>query len=74
MSTLLSIAVLLLTGLFVSFFIGDRIILSGLMHEKKIEEKTEKEVRQEGAILVEMYTKVEHMEKEIGEIKRKINA
>src|SRR3989338_3012423 len=58
-STILSAIVLLLTGLFVSFFIGDRIILSGLMHEKKIEEKTESEVRAEGALIVEMYKKVE---------------
>lgn len=64
-SVALSAFVLLLTGLFVSFFIGDRIILSGLTHEKKIEEKTESEVRAEGALLVDMYKKLERIEKEI---------
>lgn len=70
-STILSAVVLLLTGLFVSFFIGDRIILSGIMHEKKIEEKTESEVRAEGALLVGMYKKIEQMEKDIAELKKK---
>lgn len=64
-SVALSAFVLLLTGLFVSFFIGDRIILSGLTHEKKIEEKTESEVRAEGALLIDMYKKLERIEKEI---------
>src|SRR3989338_9252294 len=38
-SLIFSVLILLGTGLFVSFFIGDRIIMSGLRHEKKIEEK-----------------------------------
>ena len=61
----------LLTGLFVSFFIGDRIILSGLTHEKKMEEKTESEVRAEGALLLDMHGKLTRLEKEIAEIKDK---
>ncbi len=65
----LSAVVLLATGLFVSFFIGDRIILSGLTHEKKIEEKTESEVRAEGTLLLDMYKKLEHIEKEIATLK-----
>lgn len=70
-SAIISAFILLLTGLFVSFFIGDRIILSGLKHEKKIEEKTEEEVRAEGAILVSVYEKLKKMEKDIEEIKSK---
>ncbi len=65
----LSAVVLLATGLFVSFFIGDRIILSGLTHEKKIEEKTESEVRAEGTILLDMYRKLEHIEGELRALK-----
>ena len=68
-STGLSALVLLLSGLFVSFFIGDRIILSGLTHEKKIEEKTESEVRQEGALLLDIYAKIERMEADVKELK-----
>ncbi len=69
-STGLSALTLLMTGLFVSFFIGDRIILSGLRHEKKIEEKTEAEVRQEGVLLVEIHRKVEKIEKVIASLKK----
>src|SRR3989344_4113589 len=70
-SVVLSAIILLLTGLFVSFFIGDRIILSGLTHEKKIEEKTESEVRAEGALLLNMSDKLRHIEREIEAIKSK---
>lgn len=68
-SLLLSMLVLLATGLFVSFFIGDRIIMSGLKHEKKIEEKTETEVREEEVILVSVNAKLSHLQKELEEIK-----
>jgi hypothetical protein len=39
--------ILLMTGLFVSSFIGERIVISGLKKEKKITDKTEDEVREE---------------------------
>lgn len=71
-STLLSAAALLLTGLFVSFFIGDRIILSGLKHEKKIEEKTETEVREEGVILLDLYQRLERIERELHEVREMV--
>jgi hypothetical protein len=70
-SVVLSALTLLVTGLFVSFFIGDRIILSGLTHEKKVEEKTESEVRAEGMLLVDMYKKIEAIEKDIQALKEK---
>ncbi|MFA6430406.1 MAG: hypothetical protein WC229_02000 [Candidatus Paceibacterota bacterium] len=60
---------LLLTGLFVATMIGDRIILSGLKHEKKVEEKTEVEVRQEEEQIVLLNKKVAQISKDIEEIK-----
>jgi hypothetical protein len=48
-SILSGITVLLMSGLFVSVFIGDSILMSGLRHEKKITEKTEDEVESEKA-------------------------
>lgn len=72
LSTLFSAAALLLTGLFVSFFIGDRIILSGLTHEKKVEEKTEAEVRAEGAILLDIHKTLERLERELHEVREAI--
>lgn len=71
-STVISAVALLLTGLFVSFFIGDRIILSGLKHEKKIEEKTETEVREEGIILLDLYEKLERIERELHEVREEV--
>ncbi len=68
-SLIMSIAVLLGTGLFVSFFIGDRIIMSGLKHEKKVEEKTEAEVREEETMLAAVHQKLDVLGKEISEIK-----
>lgn len=46
-SIIISMIVLLLSGLFVSFFIGHYIIFSGIKQEKKIEEKEEKEIKEE---------------------------
>ena len=68
-SLIISVIVMMITGLFVSFFIGDRIILSGLKNEKKIAEKTEEEVKQEETILIQLALRMERMEKDISAIK-----
>jgi len=62
-------AVLLLTGLFVSFFIGDRILLSGIKRSKKIEEETEEEIQKEELEISEMKRKVNEIHKDIEEMK-----
>jgi len=64
---------LLLTGLFVSFFIGDRIILSGLKHEKSLEEKTEEEVQKEEFEIKDMMRKVSEIHRDIEVIKNAIS-
>ncbi len=61
--------ILLMTGLFVSLLIGDRIIISGLKHEKKIEEKTEAEVQLEEIDIKQMMKKVQEVERLVKEIK-----
>ena len=65
--------VLLLTGLFVSFFIGDRILLSGLKHEKRLEEKTEEEVQKEEFEIKDMIRKVDEIHRDIEEIKSNVS-
>jgi hypothetical protein len=45
LSILIRTTVLLLSGLFVTSFIGNEIIISGLKGEKKLTEKTEEDVR-----------------------------
>lgn len=56
---------LMLTGLMVSVFIGDRIILSGLRHEKKLEERTEELVEEEVVTL-------KHIQQEIRDLRESL--
>jgi len=64
-----ALVLLLLTGLFVSIMIGDRIILSGLKHEKKVEEKTEEEVEHEETEIKLLRNQMTQISKDIEEIK-----
>lgn len=47
MSFLLGTIILLMSGLLVSFFIGDSILMSGFRKEKKLIERAESEIRTE---------------------------
>lgn len=64
-SMVFGILILLLSGLFVSVFIGDSILISGLRHEKKITEKTEGEVAGEKK-------DIEIIEEQINDISKKL--
>lgn len=64
-SFLLGIGVLLVSGLLVSFFIGDSIILSGYRHEKKLVEKAEREVRSEKDVLDDIVVRLERIERQL---------
>ncbi|MFA6295274.1 MAG: hypothetical protein WC666_02515 [Candidatus Paceibacterota bacterium] len=66
---LISTIILLATGLFVSYFIGDTILISGMKGEKKMADKTEKEVREEEIELEQIRATVKEIKKEVGEIK-----
>ncbi|MEK7131002.1 MAG: hypothetical protein AAB924_01380 [Patescibacteria group bacterium] len=68
-SIIASAVILLVSGLFVSFFIGDRIILSGLKQEKKLEEKTKEELESEMNVVNEMKQKIDKIEEGMEEIK-----
>jgi hypothetical protein len=71
-SIVLGTAILLSTGLMVSFFIGDTIIISGLKREKKLAEKTEREVHTEEDVLVDVERKLAALQRDVGEIQEKI--
>src|SRR3954467_13892586 len=58
-SLLIVTVVLLATGLFVSYFLGDAILLSGVKGQKKLAEKTDKEVKDEEVSLREIKNVVE---------------
>jgi len=68
-SIIISVILLLITGLFVSFFVGDVIIISGLKKEKKLIEKTESEVREDVTTLKELKEEIDEI-KEILEEKK----
>lgn len=69
-SLIASFAILLAIGLFVSVFIGDQIIISGLKGDKKITEKTEAEVRSETILLAEVKRELAEIRALLKEIKR----
>ena len=64
-SIIISIIIMLLTGTFVSFFIGGRLLLSGLMKEKRIDEKTAEEIAEEE-------TEIEKIRKVLDDIKSEL--
>lgn len=66
LSFFVGLAILLVTGVFVSDFIGNEIIITGVRGDKKISEKTEQEMRVEvGAI--------EEIKKEVKKISEKLD-
>ena len=69
-SIVISTVILLLTGLFVSFFIGDQVILSGIAKGKKITEKTEMEVTEEAHFLEKIHREIHEIKKSIEELKK----
>lgn len=66
------ILILLGTGLFVSYFIGDTILLSGLRHQKKATDKTEKEIEEEEVELKSIRSTIKEIKKEVDEIKEAV--
>lgn len=66
-------AMMLLTGLFVSFFIGERIVISGLKHDKKVFEKTAIEIAEEESEIASAIKHIRVIEKELAELSVKIS-
>lgn len=64
-SMAIGVIILLLIGLFVSFFVGEQIIISGLKEEKRLDEKTEREVRREEITLREIKRELEEIKERL---------
>lgn len=78
MSSIASIAfgviLLLATGLLVTSFIGEQIILSGLRREKKLVDKTEAEILADGVVsLVELKRELKSGETIMVELKKELD-
>jgi len=67
-SMLLGVFISISTGLFVSFFVGDKIIISGIKQEKRIDEKTEEEIKKEEISLVEIKKDLKEIKEDIENI------
>ncbi|HEX7724225.1 MAG TPA: hypothetical protein VF438_00605 [Candidatus Paceibacterota bacterium] len=63
------LVILLATGLFVSYFIGDTILMSGLKGEKKVTDRTERELKEEEERIRELRATVREVKKELDEIR-----
>ena len=72
-SVVLGTVILLLTGLMVSFFIGDSIIISGFKREKKLADKTESEVRSEQEKVDYVISELKHIDAELLEIEKRVH-
>lgn len=69
-SIVAGVVIMLMTGLLVSFFIGDSIILSGFRREKKLVEKTEQElIKAEKSATDQILAKLDHLEQDIHDLK-----
>jgi hypothetical protein len=76
LSLIIGVTILIITGLFVTEFIGNRLIVSGLVGEKKLAEKEEGEIETEETQLKNLQStlnrlekKLEHIDKEVEEKK-----
>lgn len=72
LSAISGIIILLSTGLFVSNFIGNEILISGVRGDKKISEKTEKEVRGEKSELDEIQRELHTLTLTVARLERKL--
>ena len=66
--------ILLLTGVFVSQFIGNRLIISGLIGEKKLSEKEESEIETEEAQLQNLQSTLNRVEKKLSDLEIELEA
>jgi len=69
-SIVMGVIILLVSGLLVSFFIGDSIIISGFKKEKKLVEKSELDIlKAEHMQTREIVAKLDHLGKDIHDMK-----
>ena len=72
LSIILGSLILLITGAFVSTFIGNRLIISGLYGEKKLTEKTKSEIETEETQIKKIQTTLNKMEEQIVKIESEV--
>ncbi len=71
-SIVLGSVILLITGLFVSEFLGKKLIMTGLEGEQEIEKKEEKEIKTEETEIKKLEHTVERLEEKLDRIEGEI--
>lgn len=71
-SVILGGTILLISGAFVSTFIGSRLIISGLSGEKKLAELTKEEIETEEARMKKLQKSIDEVENKIEKIETEI--
>jgi hypothetical protein len=71
-SIILGSVILLITGVFVSTFIGNKVIISGLLGGKKLSEKEEAEIKAEARDIENIEESLEKVEKKISELEKQM--
>jgi hypothetical protein len=72
LSTAIGLVILLLTGVFVSSFIGNRLIISGISGDKKLAEKTKDQIETEEEQIRKIQHSLEKVEQKLGNLKTEI--
>ncbi len=72
LSFLIGTIILLVTGVFVSAFIGNRLIVSGLSGEKKLAEKTQEEIETEEAQIKKLQMTLNRVEEKIDKLEPEV--
>ncbi len=70
-SMIIGVVILMAIGLFVSFFIGDQILISGVKEEKRIDEKTEEEIRGEAVSLRQIKNDLNEIKNQLKKLDKK---
>ncbi|MEK7662200.1 MAG: hypothetical protein AAB355_01710 [Patescibacteria group bacterium] len=68
-SLIISLVILLSAGLFVSFFVGENIIIAGIRRQKKLVEKAETEIETEKEELDDIREEIRLMREDVRELK-----
>lgn len=71
-SIIIGSIILLITGVFVSTFIGNKVIISGLVGEKKLSEKEVAEIKTEVEEIQDLQETLEKMDKKISSLEEEM--
>ncbi len=72
LSFLIGTVILLMTGVYVSAFIGNRLIITGLSGDKKLAEKTEEEILTEEGEIRKIHKTLDRVEDQITKIEEEL--